>query len=286
MILVAGATGRQGGAVARALLKNGYKVRALTRNFASPAAQSLQKLGAELMTGDLADKSSLTKALKGVETVFAMTTPFQKGHDAEIAQGVNMVDAAKATGVSYLVFSSVASADKKTGIPHFDSKYKVEQHLAGSGVPYTIIGPTAFMENFIQPFAIPNIRDGKLARALPPSRPLQLIAVEDIGSFAAYVIGHRNRFLGKRIDIAGDDLNGEETAAILSKVIGKPIRYESFSPTILKSQTPDLAVMMEWQASSNYTADIDSLRRDYSEVGWHRFEEWARKLDWRSLLGT
>lgn len=285
-ILVTGASGKQGGSVARALLKNGYKVKALTRNSTSPASQNLRKLGAELVTGDLADKDSLAGALKGVDAVFAMTTPFQKGHDAEVAQGINMVDAARAAGASHLVFSSVASADRRTGIPHFDTKYKVEQYIAESGVPYTIIGPTAFMENFIQPFALPNLREGRLVRALPPARPLQLIAVEDIGSFAAYVVGHRDKFLGKRIDIAGDDLNGEQTATVLSNVIGKPIRYESFPPANLRSQSPDLAIMMEWQAKNNYTADIKSLRRDFPEAGWHTFEQWARKLDWKSLLGS
>ncbi len=285
-VLVTGATGKQGGSVARALLKSGYTIKILTRNPASPAAQTLQKLGAAVAAGDLADKSSLTGALTGVKAVFAMTTPFQKGHEAEIAQGVNMIDAAKAAGVNHLVFSSVASADKKTGIPHFESKFRIEQHLAGSGVPYTIVGPTAFMENFIQPFALPSLREGKLVRALPPDRPLQSIAVEDIGTFAAYVIGHRDKFLGKRIDIAGDNLNGEQTAADLSKVTGKPIRYESFPPASMKAQNPDLAIMMEWQTKNNYEADIDSLRRDYPDVGWHRFEEWARKLDWKSLLGS
>ncbi len=286
IVLVTGATGRQGGAVARALLKNGYAVKALTRNSDSPAAQGLQESGIEIVTGDLADKSSLAKALAGIEVVFAMTTPFQKGHDAEVAQGINMIEASKAAGVGHLVFSSVASADKKTGIPHFDSKYKVEQHLAGSGIAYTIIGPTAFMENFIQPFALPNLREGRLARALQPSRPLQLIAVEDIGSFVAYVIVHRDKFRGKRMDIAGDNLSGDQTAAVLSKVTGKAIRYESIPPASLRAQNPDLAIMMEWQAKNNYDADIDSLRRDFPEVGWHTFEQWARMIDWKSLLAS
>lgn len=284
-VLATGATGKQGGAVARALLKNGFKVKALTRNSSSPAAQSLQKLGAQLVTGDLSDRNSLVETLKNVGAVFAMTTPFQNGHDAEIAQGINMVNAAKEVGVAHFVFSSVASADKKTGIPHFDSKYKVEQYIVESGIPYTIIRPTAFMENFIQPFAIPNLRDGKIARALPASRPLQVVAVEDIGSFGAYVIKHHDKFLGRRVDIAGDEITGEQTAEILSKAIGKAIKYESFPPARLKAQSPDLAIMMEWQASNNYTADIDSLRRNYPEIGWHRFEEWARKIDWGSLLG-
>lgn len=283
-VLVAGATGKQGGAAAKALIEKGFKIKALTRNPSSPIARALQKAGAEIVKGDLTDKASLAGALEGVYAVFAMTTPFQNGHGAEVEQGINIVDAAKSAGIGHLVFSSVASADKSTGIPHFDSKYKVEQYIAASGIPYTIISPTAFMENFIQPFALANLRQGKIARALPATRPLQLIAVEDIGSFAAFVIENGNEFLGERIDIAGDERTGEETAVILSKIAGRTLKYEGFPPAKLKSQSPDLAIMMEWQLKNDYTADIGRLRLDFPEVGWHRLEEWARGIDWKALL--
>ena len=283
-VLVAGATGKQGGSTVRALLKLGYSVKALTRNSSSPAAGKLRESGVEIVVGDTTRKESFAQAVRGVDAVFAMTTPFQSDHDAEVAQGKNIVDAAKAAGVKHLVFSSVASADRKTGIPHFDTKFKVERHIIKSGVPYTIIGPTAFMENFIQPFALSSLRLGKISRALPATRPVQLVAVEDIGSFAAFVIQHRSEFLGERIDIAGDERTGEETAVILSKISGRPIKYESFPPASLKSQSPDLAIMMEWQAKNDYTADIGRLRLDFPEVGWHRLEEWARGLDWKALL--
>ncbi len=285
-VLVAGATGKQGGAAAKALIDKGFKIKVLTRNPSSPAARALQKAGAQVVKGDLTDKASLAGALKGADAVFGMTTPFQNGHEAEVTQGVNLVDAAKAAGVKHLVFSSVASADKNTGIPHFDSKYKVEQYIAASGIPYTIIGPTAFMENFIQSFALANLRQGKIARALSATRPIQLIAVEDIGSFAAFVIENSNEFLGERIDIAGDERTGEETALILSKIAGRTIKYESFPPANLRAQSPDLAIMMEWQEKNEYTADIGQLRLDFPEVGWHRLEEWARAIDWKALLAA
>ncbi len=285
-ILVTGATGKQGGAVVKALMKKGYKIKALTRNPSSKAAIGLHDSGVEIIVGDLIHEDSLESALSGVNIVFAVTTPFQSNHENEVAQGVNMVDAAKAAGVGHFVFSSVASADKRTGIPHFETKYKVEQYLSGSGVPHTIIGPTAFMENFIQPFAIPNLRQGKIARGLPASRAVQLIATEDIGSFAVYTMEHREAFLGKRIDIAGDQLTGEETAAVLSKVIGKPLKYEAFPPENLRAQSPDLAIMLEWQVKHDYAADIKSLRKNYPEVGWNTFEEWAKAINWKALLGS
>ena len=197
-----------------------------------------------------------------------------------------MVDAAKAAGISHLVFSSVASANKNTGIPHFETKYKVEQHIVRSGIPHTIIGPTAFMENFIQPFAIPNLKSGKIARGLPASRAVQLIAVEDIGSFVAFAIEHGESFVGKRIDIAGDELTGDEVAAILSKIIGNQIKYEGFAPENLMAQSPDLGIMMKWQEKNNYAADIKTLRKSYPEIKWHTFQEWAKELNWKALLGS
>lgn len=284
-VLVAGATGRQGGAVLRALLRQGYKVKALTRNPSSASAMRLQNSGVEIAVGDMTHQDSLGSTLRGVSIVFAMTTPFQSNHDDEVTQGKNIVDAAKAAGVGHFVFSSVASANKKTGIPHFETKYKVEEHIVQSGLPYTIIGPAAFMENFIQPFALPSLRQGKISRGLPSSREVQLIAVDDIGSFAAFVVRHRNDFIGKRIDIAGDGQTGEETAAVLSRAIGRPIKYESFPPENLKTQNPDLAIMMEWQAKNNYEADIKGLRSEYPEVGWHTLKEWAEQVDWKTILG-
>ncbi len=284
-VLVLGATGRQGGAVVRALLTSGYRVVALTRNPASKSAIAFHNDGVRIVVCDMTHAASLAGTMIGVEAVFTMSTPFQSDHESEVAQGVNVTDAAKAAGVKHIVFSSVASANKNTGIPHFDTKHRIEQHIAGSGIPYTIIGPAAFMENFIQPQAIAGLKEGKLRRALPASRPIQLVAVEDIGAFAVFTIEHPQFFLNKRIDIAGDELNGEQTAAILSKAIGREITYEEFSPEVLKSRSPDLAKMMEWQAKNNYTADVAGLRKNFPEVKWHGFDEWAKGVEWKALLG-
>ena len=124
-VLVTGATGKQGGAVARQLIGKGHHVRALTRDPSKPAAQALAGLGAELAVGNLDDRASLERAIDGVDAVFAVATPFEEGTQAETQQGINVADAAIAAGVQ-LVYSSVANADRQTGIPHFDSKFAVE----------------------------------------------------------------------------------------------------------------------------------------------------------------
>ncbi len=283
LVLVTGATGNQGGAVVRALLNRGHQVRALTRDSASPAAKRLGEQGVQIAVGDFTDHDSLVRAARGVDAIYAMTTPFEQGVVKETAQGIAMTDAAKAAGVGHLIYSSVASADRATGIPHFDSKYEVEKHIQSSGVPYTIIAPVFFMDNLVQPWQLPDLRQGKLAMALPATRPLQQIAVADIGAFAAAIIERRDTVLGQRFDIAGDELTGDEAAAILSRVAGREIRYEGFPPAVWRAQSEDMALMYEWFAGTGYAADIQGLRRDFPEVKWHDFEAWARRQDWSVL---
>src|SRR3954453_3205746 len=164
-ILVTGATGQQGGTLARQLLQKKHKVYALTRNTHSPAAEDLHDKGANIVKGDLDDSDSLIRVVNDVESIFLMGTPFE----GEIRRGKLMVDIAKDKGIEHLVYSSVANADKNTGIPHFKSKYKVEQHIKNLRIPYTIIGPTFFMENLFGQ----GLRQGQLALPLPSSTILQ-----------------------------------------------------------------------------------------------------------------
>jgi uncharacterized protein YbjT (DUF2867 family) len=283
LVLVIGATGKQGGAVVETLLTRGHRARALTRNSASPAANRLREQGVEIAVGDFTDHDSLVRAARGVDAVYAMSTPFEQGVEKETAQGITITDAAKAAGVAHLIFSSVASADRATGIPHFDSKYEVEKHIQASGVPYTIVAPVFFMENLLQPWMLPGLRQAKLAMALPASRSLQQIAVADIGAFVVAAIERGDTIFGRRFDIAGDELTGEEAAAILSKVTGHEVHYEELPPDVLRAQSEDMALMFEWFDSTGYAADIESLRRDFPGVKWHTFEEWAREQDWSVL---
>ena len=283
LVLVTGATGKQGGACVEALLTRWHQVRALTRNSASPAANRLRERGVEITVGDFSDRDSLMRAARGADAVYAMSTPYEQGAEKETAQGITITDAARAARVGHFVYSSVASANRGTGIGHFDGKYTVEKHLQASGVPYTIVAPVFFMENLLQPWTLPSLRQGKLTMALPASRPLQQITVADIGAFVAAVIERSDTVFGRRFDIAGDELTGDQAAAILSKVTGREIRYEGFPPEVLRAQSEDMARMFGWFDSTGYAADIKNLRRDFPEVTWHTFEQWARKQDWSVL---
>ena len=124
---------------------------------------------------------------------------------------------------------------------------------------------------------------GEARYAIARQPALQQITVADIGTFVAAVIERSDTVFGRRIDIAGDELTGEEVAAILSKVTGRKVHYEGFPPDVLRAQSEDMALMFEWFDSSGYAADIKGLRRVFPDVNWHTFEEWARKQDWSVL---
>ena len=284
-VLVTGATGKQGGAVARALLaRGGHQIHAVTRDPESEAAQLLAKAGARLVEANFRSRDSLTRAMEGMDAVFAMTTFFEEGVDAEMDQGKALIEAAGAAGAPYVVYTSVAGADQKTGIPHFDSKYEVEKHLQTSGLAYAVVAPVYFMENMYFPQALEGLQNGVYAAALPGDRQLQQIAVDDIGSFTAMVIEQRDRFVGQRIDIGSDELDGDEQAAVLSEVLGREIRYQQVPLDALRQQSEEMALMYEWFDRVGYDADIMALRETYPDVGWHTFERWARSQDWAAAL--
>ena len=283
-VLVTGATGQQGGALARVLLDKGHQVRAFVRKPNSPEAKELERLGARLAEGNLEEASTIEDAAKGMDAVFIVATPFEAGMEAETRHGIAAAEAAKAAGVGHLVYSSVANADKDTGIPHFESKRKVEEHIEGLGVPYTIVAPVYFMDNLLAPWTLPQLKEGRFPMALPSSRPLQQIALSDIAAFTRVVLENREEFVGRRLDIASDELSGEEVAEVLTQVTGREIHYVELPlEQVRQVMGDDGARMFEWFDQVGYSADIEALRREHPEVGWHTFEEWAKEQDWSAL---
>ena len=280
-ILVTGATGKQGGAVAHRLIEKGHHIRALTRKPESDAAKKLAKAGAELVTGDLLDRASLDRAFAGTDAAFGMGTPFEAGEAVETKQGLTLVDAAKAAG-TYLVYTSVDSANRHTGIPHFESKWEVEKHIAALGVPAAILAPVYFMENI--GFTLEQLKKGVYATPLPESKKLKQIAVSDIGDVAVLALENRERFVGKRFDLAGDDLTGTQVVEILSRLIGKPLGYFQVPMENIRRMNEDMAIMYEWFDRVGYTADMAALKKEFPEVHWHSFESWAKAQDWKTML--
>jgi uncharacterized protein YbjT (DUF2867 family) len=283
-VLVTGATGQQGSPLTRLLLEKGHTVRAMTRKPEGDAAVALRDLGAEIVHGDLEDRSSLDAAVTGVDTVYGIVTPYEAGMEAETRQGINLVEAAHAAGIGHFVYSSVGSADQKTGIPHFESKARIEERIHELGMPHTIIRPVFFMENISSPMFGSGLKDGVLAMAMPASRPLQHVNMHDLSRFAAMVVDTPERFLGRDIDVASDDVTGEHAAAVISEQIGRPVSYVETPIEALRSFNEDFALMFEWFDRVGYRADIAGLRSEYPEVEWQTFDQWAKTVDWKALL--
>jgi uncharacterized protein YbjT (DUF2867 family) len=282
---VIGASGQQGHAVAEALLARGHKVRAFTRRPDNVAIQELVAKGAEVAVGDFADGAHVTAAARGADTAFLMGSPLEAGVEGEMRQGIAAADAIKAAGVGHLIYSSVASADRNTGIPHFESKYAIEKHIAGLAIPFTVSAPAAFMENGVAPWSIDSLRKGVLSFSTPAERMLQLASVADIGAFVASLVDRREAVFGRRYDIAGDELTGTRQAEILSQATGRPITYYGLPPEVIRQyQGEDQALMAEWFDAVGYSADIPRLRRDFPEVGWHSYADWAKEFDWSDAL--
>lgn len=285
-VLVTGATGQQGGAVVNALIDRGHAVRALTRDPAGDAAKKLAARGIDVRAGDFNDPATLTAAAEGVDTVFLVSTPFEQGIQAETVQGIAAIDSVKQAGVGHVIYSSVASADKNTGIPHFDSKFAVERHLADSGLNYTISAPVWFMDNVTAPWMAGALQQGNFALALPADRALQQVAVVDIGTFVASLAERRDAVFGKRYDIAGDAVTGNDFVRIISDATGRTIPYQRVPLDMVRQQSEDMALMFDWFDKVGYSADVAGLRRDFPEVKWLSVADWAKGFDWSFLKAS
>jgi uncharacterized protein YbjT (DUF2867 family) len=258
-ILVTGATGQQGGAVVRSLLARGQKVRVMTRS--PEKARELAQKGAEVVRGDFENRDSLKEAVRGANGVFLMGTPFEKGPEAEIEQGKAIVLACWKFGAPHIVYSSVCAANLGTGIPHFESKARVESFLRESGQPCTVLRPVWFMENFSSPWLYPSIEKGVLCTPVRPERTLQMIALGDIGEFAAEAFLRPKEFIDKEIDLAGDERTMEDIALEMSCAMNREIRYETIPEGKAEASVGrDFALMYRWFNRRGYQVDIEALR--------------------------
>ena len=261
-VLVLGATGHQGGATARALVARGFAVKALTRDPDKPAAQALVTLGVSVVKGDIDEPRLLLEAMHGVDGVFSVHTPYGPGGVSHETQaGIAVADAAKVSGVAHLVYSSVGGAERGTGIPHFESKYLVEQHIRAAGLHATILRPVFFMENFAQ--SGPKEVGGELVLriALSPETRLQMIAVRDIGVFAALAFEGREGIAGRTVEIAGDELSMTALAQTFAAAAGRPVQLQRQPIAELEARSAETAKMFGWFEASGYRADLAALRR-------------------------
>jgi uncharacterized protein YbjT (DUF2867 family) len=266
-ILITGATGQQGGATVNALLASaaGWQLRALSRNPDAPAAQALSARGVQVLRGDMADKASLLAAMQGAHGVYSVQANATQGVGEEILQGKLVADAAAESGVKHFVYSSVGGAERRSGVPHFESKWQIEEHIRKLGVRATILRPAAFMENFGKG----AMRTGVLSLMktfVPDSTALQLIAVRDIGSFAALAFERPDEFIGQAVELAGDNLTRQEIITMLSNSGVSPVLSLRLPGLLTRRMPADFPLMFRWFAEHGYKADIAQLRTQLPEL--------------------
>jgi uncharacterized protein YbjT (DUF2867 family) len=278
LILVTGGTGKQGGAAVAALLPaNKTRIRVLTRDPTSPKAQRLAQRGVELASGDLDDSAAVEAALQGVSAAFLVQTIEGKGGvEAEERNGIAFADSVKGAGGIHLVYSSVDGAERASGVPHFESKWRIEQHIARLGLPATILRPVAFMENFATSGFALAMFFGMMKATMGATRKLQLVAVSDIGWFAARAIESPESYKDRKIAIAGDELSLAEILGVYRRVVGKApavVPLPGFAPRLMLPK--DIYLMLRWFAEAGYTVNIAAVRHEHPGV--LTFEAWLRQ---------
>jgi uncharacterized protein YbjT (DUF2867 family) len=274
-VLVVGATGRQGGAVARHLLRAGSSVRALTRNPSSPAGRRLASAGADVVGGDLDDPDSLRAALAGIDAVFSVQDYWAAGYDGEIRQGTHLVTAAAAAGVGHLIQSTMADAPDDPDLPrHFASKREVERIVGASGVPHTLLGTVFFMDNFADRATGGPLLFPTLAGALRADVRVHMLAADDIGAATAAVLADPAAHAGARIDLAGDLLTVPEMKAAYRRATGRRARRWRIPSWMSRRFNPEFADQLRWHNRATFTVDPADSRAFLPDLT--RFETFVR----------
>jgi uncharacterized protein YbjT (DUF2867 family) len=286
-VLVIGATGQQGGATARHLLGAGWPVHALVRDPTSAAAQRLRTAGAELVVGDLDDADSLHAAVEGVYGVFLALTMMVgprislDGVAAEIRRGETVLDLAEKVGIEHVVYSSLNGANAGSGIPYYESKARIEAHIRALGLPATILRPVSFMDNFAT-YNRPAVVHGEVvvSLAVDPAVPMQLIAVSDIGAFAAIAFGKPEEFRGRTVEIAGDALTPPQIAEAFGRACGLPARFQRTPIEQIRAFDEQLARMFSFfDEHPSELVDLSALRALHP--GLMSLDTWLQTTGWK-----
>ncbi|MFD8479979.1 NmrA family NAD(P)-binding protein [Kitasatospora sp. NPDC059673] len=265
IVVVTGATGKQGGATARRLLAAGRPVRALVRDSTAPAAVALADAGAELALADFDEPAGLEPALAGATALFAVPPvaygPSGSDNELEFTRGRALADAAAATGIRQVVFTGVAST---TGAAFAaPGKRRIEEYLHQRIPLVTVLRPVRFMTNYLgmNGLGLDGIVNGVHRHLFTPHQPLQLIALEDVAEFAALAFEQPDRFAGRTLELAGDDPTPVEAAATIAAATGIAVRYEQLTHDESAALNPEFAVArQQWDAGHRWHADIEALR--------------------------
>jgi uncharacterized protein YbjT (DUF2867 family) len=275
-IVVTGATGKQGGAAFHHLRQRGFALRALVRNPDRPEVRKLEGTRVEVLRGDFADPESMERALDGADGAYSVQD-WQGGAETEIRQGIAYAEAANRQEIGHFVYSSVAAADQNTGIPHFESKGKIEERIRQIGMPYTIFRPVFFMENWLM--MREGVDNGTIMLPLSAQTRLQMIAVDDIGAFVALAFEHPGHWHNRAFELAGDALSMTQLAQAFSRASGREVRYQQVPWDEFEQRAGrEMTVMYRWFEENGYNVDIAAVRQDYPELT--SFNRWLEQ-NWR-----
>ncbi|MGG6240321.1 NmrA family NAD(P)-binding protein [Nodosilinea sp. AN01ver1] len=268
-MLLIGVTGGTGSNAVKGLLEQEVtSLRAITRNIhpGRPSLAQLHRSGVELVEADLDDESSLQAAFAGVSAVYchALAPDLAKPDPQEVARAQRVAQAAKQANVSHVVYNSAGGADRKSGIPHIEQKYRVEQIFKQANLPTTMLRACLFMEEFWKQYARPSILKGSFSFAVQPDKPLHLITTKDMGRVAAHVMKHRSEYLGKEIELAGDMLTPQQMTEAFAVAQGSPVVYKAVPPWIfLLLFRKSLFDLIQWYRKQGYQADVSALREEF-----------------------
>lgn len=277
IILVSGATGTQGGAVARALIERGFTVRGLTRNPDSERARALSALGVEMVRGDFDDTASIDAALVDAYGAYSVQQYRGIGVDAEIRQSKAFADAARRAGVRHFVYSSVLFARLGSGVAQFESKREIEDYIRSIELPYSFIRPASFMSNF------EGVREsassGIYRTPFPPQMTQLHIAPRDIGRVVASAFENPDRWIGRELNLAGQRIAYADIAATMSRVMGHEVRYEQIPwADYAASAAPTAAAREQWFMANPVAIDLDALHREFP--GFMTIEDYLISAGW------
>ena len=228
------------------------------------------------MAGDLDDPPSLEAALKGAYGVYSVQTfTGPGGIEAEERQGRAVAEAAEQAGVEHFVYGSVGGANRNSGVPHFESKGRIESHIGGLNLPTTVLRPAFFINNFaaVGPSRAEN--GLVLALGLKPETKLQMFAPEEIGLFAADAFDNPGEYIGRELELATDELTGPEMAAVFEQVSGLPTRFQELGIDQVRQFNEEMGLMFAWFNAEGFRADLPALRAQHP--GLTSLEDWARR---------
>ena len=267
-IFVTGGTGKQGGAVVKHLLRHGFALKVLTRNADAAEAQALKQPSVQLVQGDLDDPDTYREHLQGCYGVFSVQA-FEGGAEKETRQGIGLATLAQEAGVAHFLYSSVAGAGGPTGVPHIDSKRDIERHLKQLGLPFTIIRPTSFYENFLLPQVRKGIGKGRLTQPTKPGTVLQYVGTDDIGRAAATIFLHPERYLGKTLTLANEQLSTQQVADLFSRSLNRPVVYQQMPALLTRLFLgKGLYKMFKWMDEEQrvLAADVVATQYEFSPL--------------------